>query len=386
MRIQTGNPVSGDDFYKREHLIDKAWDLIESGNHILLAAPRRVGKTSLMYYLRDNPKENFIFLYLDTESINNENEFFRRIVNKALKTDFIKGSQKVRSFLEQHIPTIKKIGPDGVEFGVSEEHDYLDMLTRILKSTACEEKKLIIMLDEFPETLENIIKDEGENEGRHFLQSNRELRHDSELCDHVQFIYTGSIGLENIVSKLNAMKTINDLSRLKIPPLQKEEAKDLIGILLEHVKFKLSEKLIDYILQKIEWLIPFYIQLVLQELKFLHRDKSLKTITRSTIDHAFSEMLEQRHHFENWHDRLRNAMKGNDYNFVKELLNIASEKDTITSNEIFNLAVKYGLESSHKDLVGSLVYDGYINNDDDDHVYRYNSPILRMWWRKNVAN
>jgi hypothetical protein len=269
MRIQTGSPVSGDDFYKREHLINKAWDLIESGHHILFAAPRRVGKTSLMYYLRDNPKKNFSFLYLDTESVNNENEFFRRIVNKVLKTDFIKGSQKVLTFLEKHKPIIKKVGANGVEFGVSEEHDYLEMLTRILKATACEEKKLIIMLDEFPETLENILDDDGENAARHFLQCNRELRHDRELCNNVQFIYTGSIGLENVVSKLNAMQTVNDLARLKIPPLQPAETREVIQLLLQKLPFKLSKSLIEHILHKIEWLIPFYIQLVLQELKFL---------------------------------------------------------------------------------------------------------------------
>jgi hypothetical protein len=386
MRIQTGNPVSGSDFYKRVHLIDNAWDLIESGAHVLIAAPRRVGKTSLMYYLRDNPKKNISFLYLDTESINNENEFFRRIVNKVLKTDFIKGSRKVLTYLESNIPTIKKVGPEGVEFGVSDGHDYFDMLTRILKSTACEDKKLVIMLDEFPETLENIIDDEGENAGRHFMQSNRELRHDSELCNNVQFIYTGSIGLENVVSKLNAMQSINDLARLKIPTLQKKEAKDLIRFLLESLQFDLSEKLVNYILQKIEWLIPFYIQLVLQELKVLSRNEKLDKITKTAIDRAFGLMLEQRNHFENWHTRLRKVLKGHDYNFVKELLNIASEKDIINSNDIFNLAVKYGLETSYKDLVGSLVYDGYINNEDDSHIYRYNSPILRMWWRKNVAN
>lgn len=387
MRIQTGNPASGDDFYKRDHLIEKAWDLIESGAHVLVAAPRRVGKTSLMYYLRDNPRKNFSFLYLIVESINNENEFFRRIVNRVLKTDFIAGSQKARSFIEQHLPTIKKLGPDGVEFGVREEHNYLDMLTRILKATACEDKKLIIMLDEFPETLINIIDDEGESQGRHFLQSNRELRHDAELCNNVQFIYTGSIGLENVVSRLNAMKTINDLARLKIPPLETSEAKELIGLLLKNVEYELSEKLIDYILQKIEWLIPFYIQLVLLELKYLSRDEKIKKISKATIDRAFDLMLEQRNHFENWHERIRKVFKApNEYNFIKELLNIASEKDTISFNEIFNLAVKYELESSFKDLVGSLVYDGYINNEDDSHVYRYNSPIIRMWWRKNVAN
>ncbi len=386
MRIQTGSPVSGDDFYKREYLIDKAWDLIDSGNHLLIAAPRRVGKTSLMYYLRDHPKQNYSFLYLDTESINNENEFFRRVVNKVLKTDFVKNSQKIITFLEKHKPTIKKVGLDGIEFGISEDHHYLEMLARILKSGSSEDDKLIIMLDEFPETLENIIKDEGENEGRHFLQSNRELRHDDELCNHVQFIYTGSIGLENIVSKLNSMKTINDLILFKIPPLQKKEAIELIDLLLKNLPFSLSVSLTDYVLQKIEWLIPFYIQLVLQELKFLTRNENLSKVTKSVVDRAFNNILEQRNHFEHWHDRLRAQLKGTDYNFVKELLNIASEKDTVTSNEIYNLAVKYQLEENYKDLVGSLIYDGYISNDDDSHIYHYNSPILRMWWRKNVAN
>ena len=386
MKIQTGNPVRGKEFFVREGLIEKAWDYIESGNHILIAAPRRVGKTSLMYYLFDNPKDNFSFLYLDTESINNENEFFRRIVNRVLKTNFVKNSQKLLTFLEIHKPSIKKVGPEGVEFGVREEHNYMEMLLKIMRSISSGDKKLVVMLDEFPETLENIIKDEGESAGIHFLQSNRELRHDPELGNHIQFIYTGSIGLENIVGKLNAIKTINDLSRLKIPPLNSEEARDLIGLLLENVSFDLSESMIDLILERIEWLIPFYIQLVIGELKNLQRDENYDRITEDIIGRAFGEMLTQRHHFEHWHARLRASFKGKDYNLAKELLNIASENDTITANEIFDLAVKYQLEDTYKDLLGSLVYDGYVNNNDDNQIYRFNTPILRMWWRQNVAN
>ncbi len=386
MKIQTGNPVGGENFFDREKLIKKAWDLIESGSHILIAAPRRVGKTSLLVYLRDHPKVNYNLLLIDTESINNENEFFRKIVNKVLKTDYVQKSQKVLTFLEKHKPTIKKVGPDGIEFGVSEEHNYFEMLIRILKSCHSEAIKLIIMLDEFTQTLENIITDEGESTGRHFLQSNRELRQETEISKSAQFIYTGSIGLENIVSKLNMMSTINDLSRLEIPPLKKEEATQLIVLLLENVDFELSERVIDYILQKIEWLIPFYVQLIIDELKNLHRDENIEKITENIVDQAFTEMLKQRQHFEHWLSRIRASLKGGEYNFVKELLNITSENATISSNEIFNLAVKYQLDSIHKDLVGSLVYDGYINNNDDIKVYRYNSPILRMWWWQNVAN
>lgn len=386
MKIKAGPPVRGDDYFIRNNLIDKAWDYIESGNHILVTAPRRVGKTSLMYYLMDNPKENFSFIFLDTESINNENEFFRRIVNKVLKTDFVKNSQKILTFLETHLPTINKIGPEGVEFGVSDEHNYLEMLKKIFKSTSSSDCKLIIILDEYPETLENIIQDEGESAGKHFLHSNRELRMDIDVNTNVQFIYTGSIGLENIVSTLNIMKTINDLSRLNVHPFKEEEGKQLISLLLFNVKFDLSEKLINYIFQKIEWLIPFYIQLIIQELKHIHRDENLDEITVDIIDRAFNEMLEQRQHFEHWHTRLRSSLKGNKYNFAKNLLNIISDKNTITSNEILNIAVKYNLEESYKSILATLIYDGYINNNEDIDTYRYNSPILRMWWKKNVAN
>lgn len=386
VKIQTGNPVRGEDFFLRKRLIEQAWDIIDSGNHILIAAPRRVGKTSLMYYLLDNPKDNYQFLYLDIESVNNENEYFRRIVNKLLSTGFVKRSRKMLAYLKKHLPAIKRVGPDGIEFGVREDHDYRKLLIGIINSLDLGKNKLIIMLDEFPQTIENILTDEDKSAATHFLNSNREMRQDVAISSKVQFIYTGSIGLENIVSNLNAAKTINDLSRFKVTPFTGKEAKELIALLLHNVRFDLSETVIDYILDKIEWLIPFYIQTIMYQLKVIQRDEELEEITKKTVDKAISQMLEQRNHFEHWHSRLRASLKGKDYNFVKELLNLISENETSESNEILNLAIKYDLEDTYKELVNSLVYDGYINNCDNDRTYRYNSPILRMWWSRNVAN
>jgi hypothetical protein len=269
---------------------------------------------------------------------------------------------------------------------VREEHNYFEMLGGILKSPHPEANKLVIMIDEFPETLENIIKDEGDAAGKHFLQSNRELRQDTDITENVQFIYTGSIGLENIVSRLNAVSTINDLVRLKVPPLTENEANQFIQMLLAGVQFILTEGVVEYIFHQIEWLIPFYIQLILQELRNISREQGTVEIEKAHVDKAIQEMLDQRNHFEHWHTRLRTAFKGSDYNFAKDVLNIISEKIEISSNEIFDLAVKYDIEISFKDIMGSLIYDGYINNTDEVHKYRFNSPILRMWWRQNVAN
>ena len=386
MKIQIGNPARGENFFKRPKLIDKTWDMIETGCDILVAAPRRVGKSSLMFHLSDYPKKNYSFIYLDSESVNNENEFFRRLLNKILKTDFVKNSKKVITFLEKNLPNIKKIGLKEIEFGVKVEHNYFDMLTKILSSLNLENYKLIIMLDEFSQTLDNIINDEGERKGIHFLQSNRELRHTPEIKKNIQFLYAGSIGLENLVSKLNAIATINDLSRLEVPPLKMDEAKELMNLLRKNVTYSLSSEQINYTLKRIEWLIPFYIQLTIQEIKNIYRDEELAEVTDKTIDKAFSEMIKQRNHFDHWHSRLRTSFKAEEYNFAKELLNIISESETIQSNEIYNLAVKHEIENDYKNIISSLVYDGYINNNENIKTYRFNSPILRMWWRKYVAN
>ena len=62
-------------------------------------------------------------------------------------------------------------------------------------------------------------------------------------------------------------------------------------------------------------MIPFYIQWVIQDLKFIFNDGNIVTITKSTIDRVFNEILEQRQYFEHWHTRLRITLAGNDYNF-----------------------------------------------------------------------
>ncbi|MGB4913341.1 MAG: hypothetical protein WBO95_14690, partial [Candidatus Dechloromonas phosphoritropha] len=50
MKISVGNPVEGDDFFDREQEQRRAWRKLE-GSHLLMLAPRRIGKTSLILRL-----------------------------------------------------------------------------------------------------------------------------------------------------------------------------------------------------------------------------------------------------------------------------------------------------------------------------------------------
>jgi len=63
---RVGAPVRGSDFYGREPLVELIWQKLRNGN-ILLAAPRRFGKTSIMYRLIDEPRFDFKVVHADLE-------------------------------------------------------------------------------------------------------------------------------------------------------------------------------------------------------------------------------------------------------------------------------------------------------------------------------
>ncbi len=390
-----GQPVRKENFFERPALIRQFKNKIESGSSILISAPRRVGKTSLMLHVHDKGMEGFYFIYDITESVNSENEYFKRMLNKIFYTEFLtlmqKISKKTYRSAKDRAERIREIGKT-IKFDKESKRIFRDEFIDTIKSIDLEGRRIIFMIDEFSQTIENIIEDEGKRSAIHFLQANRELRQDPEINQKIQFVFAGSIGLENIVSRLNAVNLVNDLAPLKVTPLNYEEAHRLMQELTENKPFVLSKSNRDYILDKIQWYIPFYFQMAVMEISnFLLDDEGetkpgKKRITKNVIDRAFSRMLEQRNHFEHWEKRLRKAFKKEEYSFAKEVLNLISNKENIESVEIINLAQKFNIPDSYKDIVNSLVYDGYINNNDDPHIYRFNSPLLKMWWWKNVAN
>jgi len=388
MSIIVGQAVRNSDFWDRSDELEDIWDAIESSSHILISAPRRVGKTSIMYKVLDEPKANYIPVYIDTESADSQNEFWQKLFHALTEEDFVNGLENSAKTLWSKLKAIKitKISATGVELGDGELLDYKQAFKRLIKDLDSD-KKLIIMIDEFAQTIENIIKyeDEGIKSAISLLKAHRELRQDIKFSQKVTFIYAGSIGLESVVAKMDAIKHINDLNSIKISPLSLSEAQAFTQQLFANNNVNITQDDIIYLLDKIEWLIPFYIQLMAQEIKKLHRKEP--QVTPQLIDQAIDNSLQHRQHFETWLSKIKTAFKNNDYLFAKEILNTISENRRMESLKIANIAAKHSLDDDDaKEIIHSLIYDGYINNSDNPREYRFNSPILRMWWNKNVAN
>jgi uncharacterized protein len=379
-----GQAATNKKYFLRTLITNRIWDKLQSGHNLLMVAPRRVGKTSIMNYLLDNPETGYIVLYEIVESVNNENEFYKRLFKKVINE--LHGIERTKARLSElisKIPFIKGIKFDGVELEKT-EISYFDEFKKIIEKIDLEGEKIILMIDEFSQTVENIIRDENVSSAIHFLETNRELRQTPSINKNIQFIYAGSVGLENIVSRIETPKLINDILPVVISPLNKTEVRSLIENIIKDSGVVIDDDVFEYILKKIEWYIPFYFQLLLSEIENILNDNDDLKITNDIVDRAILNALKQRNHFEHWYIRLRTTYQGAEFSFIKELLSYISENEVIESNEIIDLSEKYSIRDIYKNLLNTLIYDGYINNNDDPKIYRFNSPLLREWWRNNV--
>jgi uncharacterized protein len=385
MKNSLGNSARGDGFYLRPREIRKIYRAISTNGNIYLSAPRRVGKTSILKHLEESPEEGLYFVYTITESVDSNNDFFKVIFEELIKSKAInklsKVSNSLKSFLSDILQKVKSF--QGVELREGEEPNYYDLLLRLIENMENKYGRVVIMIDEFPQTIQNILDAKGLDEARNFIQLNRELRHQKELEDKVSFIYTGSISLFPMIEKITSLTAVNDLKTIEVEPLTAAEAKDFLAQLMSNENIEITDDSLNYVLEKIKWFTPFHLQLIQQEIVDVYESKG--EITNSTIDTAFLQIIHVRNkpQFVPYFSRLNSIFKGNEYNFVMDVLMFTAKYDSIDGNDIYNLGVKNGNVDT-KACMGILDSDGYLFV--TKKVYRYTSPILQMWCKKHICN
>jgi uncharacterized protein len=363
------------------------WEIIENGNNILISAPRRVGKSSLMCHLLENPKSNSRLLYITTESVDDDNEFFKRLFYELVSnlSGIKKYAKHFTTLIKRFGSSVESFGKDGIKLKEG-KIDYFEEFKKLLKDIELDGDIIVIMIDEYAQTVENIKIKINSNKAKQFLEKNRELRHEPKIIKKVKFIYAGSISLQAIVDNINSSHTTNDLYSFDFKPFSTKESKELIDMIMKGSEYKINGKTNKYLIEQVEWLIPFHIQIILDEAyKFCFENKSF-VFTKKVIDEAIKLALNNKNYFQHWNTRLKKVLKGNDYKFANDLLNKLSNSENIETNDVINIAEKYKVSGSYKSIIYVLEYDGYINNKNELKIYKFNSPILKLWWNKNVAN
>lgn len=387
MKNSLGNPARGEAFYPRDSELKKIYRVLDKGTSIYLSAPRRVGKTSILKHIEEFPLEGYYFVYVITESVDSENEFFKVIFEALIRSEVIGNLSKlydsIKNGIEGILGRVKTVYH--VELREKGETDYFQILVELFENIKKEYGHVVILIDEYPQTIQNILNKEGKAAAEHFIQKNRELRHNAYVLDKIHFIYTGSLSLFPMVEKVTELTAVNDLRTVEVAPLTYNEAQDFLTKLLEFDNVKLEESILQYTLDRMGWLIPFHLQLIAQEITDVYETNDEKPITIMEIDQAYEQIVHLRNkpQFEPYFARLSTLFKGNEYDFVFEVLEFIALNDIITMDKVYDFGVKHTVEEIRR-AMDILEGDGYLFKSGEKN-YRYTSPILQMWCRKHIC-
>ncbi|MFA5017802.1 MAG: hypothetical protein WC504_09665 [Methylobacter sp.] len=362
-------------------VIENLTNQLTNGEHVILSGHRRIGKTQLMQHLEANAPAAFLPTYLIVESLDTVDEFYRKLISHLLDQSFLNRWDALGWSITSRFKSIniQELGKS-VRFGDAKSLDYHAEFCRLLESLE-PGRPIVLMLDEFPQVLENIRENEGTQQVRKLLTTQRELRQEPRYQGKIQFLYAGSIGLQNVVEGMGYTKHINDLREVKMRPFRIDEALGYTARLLEKKNLQANDEWVEALLNRIAWLAPFYISLLVDELH-------ASPLQESHIDEAFEAMLSHRQNFEHWHGRLKpQALARPEYRFCKTLLSLAADpqREGIDYGEACNLAVQHDVMDELSRLMNILQHDGYLARDDQNH-FRFISPVLRAWWWKEIAN
>lgn len=75
-----GCPARDDDFWFRIEFLEDLWDALKKHN-VLLLAPRRTGKTSVMYRMLDDPKDGWLVIHLNVEDLKTPCDFIISLID-----------------------------------------------------------------------------------------------------------------------------------------------------------------------------------------------------------------------------------------------------------------------------------------------------------------
>ena len=391
MRNITGQAVVGDDLYGRDYELARLWEKLEHGEHILMLAPRRVGKTSLMLELCRAPRENWDVIYVDVESGDDPADCIAAILAALAAEPRYRSRFEAFSFSNAVKDVFRRLSAS-VDTGVlrvelrraiGREWDHAaDQFTARLTSLPDTGRNLLIIIDELPFLLSRMLRAEGRKHDAELLLARlRSWRQAPELRTRVCTLVGGSIGLEGVLRRAGLSGLINDLSPFRLDSWDRPTAVAFLKGLGGDDGFSLDEKAITHILDLLRDPVPYHVQLFFSALRDDCRGEPAR-ISQIVIEQCFAERLAGASgtaHLDHYATRLEMAFNENEHEAARALLSHACRReDGVALAELADLRQRN--EQTFRSVLRDLEADGYVKQE-DSHL-KFRSNLLREWWRK----
>ncbi len=392
-----GPVVRGDNCYGREEIVTIIWEKLKNGN-VLLAAPRRFGKTSIMYRLIDDPHPDFRIILADLEHMTTPAQLLEELFIQLAKDSKL-GSllydisiipSRIWSTIKQNISEVE-LYKVRVELRESVSAAWQDIGTELFKKIRQSKEMVLFVLDEFPMMIDRMShSSEHQEDAKTLLRWLRMIRMNPE-SNKVRFMVAGSIGIEQVLNRIGEIASINDFEKIQVGPFTAKVADDFLQKLSGKHRLPLSHQGRNKIIDIIGTPVPFFLQILFSELYKSSRLEGEK-ITPQKIEKLYHERVlgvECKSYFDHYYGRLRDYYLPKEERAAKKILRTLAVDSTLKRDicrEIYYQEI--GPEANDDEfihLMTNLENDFYLQYDGEHGGYVFSCKLLRDWWLRHYA-
>jgi hypothetical protein len=388
-----GPVVRGSDLWGREADVRHLRELVRKGS-VLMAGPRRHGKSSLMYALVDAPEASSTVILLDVEWVQTPDEFLTAMAAELLALDRVrKAAAQLRTvptaltkwisgILEEVGVGIEHIGELKIRLrqGLSDIEQWPQLAEQMLNTLRALGGEVILILDEFPTMVGNML-DRDQATGIRFLRWFRTFRQ-SIGTERLKFLLGGSTNIEPRLEALGSEILLGDLQRFRIRPFERNQARAFVGKVVQAEGISMDDEAIEDIVNICRTGVPYYLQVVISECLAESR-RSSRRLSAQDVKAIYDERVVgpiNRHLFSHYQTRLR-LHYGELEEPARVVLCSLCAGPKLTADLRATLAASGRDASCLERLLVLLEGDYYVSRDGDS--WRFEDGLLSDWWTRN---
>lgn len=391
LRLAGGSYVVGEKFWDRETELALLAERLDDGAHLLLVAPRRIGKTSLMMEATRRLGDRYLCLYIDLQKSDSAAD---AIVALSLAVHPHKPLwQRATAMFRNLAPDVNSIHINQLTVTLRSsvtEGDWDVKGDRLLEILAAHDMPVVLFLDEVPILVNRLLKGndyritpERRQAADAFLSWLRSatIRHQGQL----RFVLAGSIGLEPIVRQAGLSATLNTLAPFPLEPWNRDAAMGCLRALTSGYGLDLSEEAMEAMLERLGVWIPHHVQMFFENVYEEARHRKVNKVDSALVDEVYRHrMLSVRGHVELSHleDRLRMVLGPELDTLALELLTEAAVVGILAPRAAETLALDVcgdRWRAALTEVLGILEHDGYLSPRERGYVFV--SKLVGDWWK-----
>lgn len=410
VQFYTGEPVEPSDLWFRDPYIDQVWETLQR-QHVLISAPRRTGKTSVMNHLTRNPREGYLVVYQNVQDLSHPAQLFQTILENFYEQSQDLMNQLAQSGFEmlKRAIEIVRTNVDTASAGEFKivlrnsdpywEKNWKQHGESLLAAIRKSKRPVLIIIDELPDLILR-MRDRDEALVRDFLAWFRVQRQNPVPSqDSVRWLIGGSVNLASTLDELGEVAAINDIAIETLPVLTDDQVIEFVTRMLGAREVPYETDVPRTVVKRLGRPIPLFLQYATQDIVRSWQNNT-RTITTKDVDAIFDAMISSQaaqDKLQHYHSRIKLHYKQPKQSAAYSILGqlSLSSPSGLSRRALLGEFVRHldaqGLEMNEPDrrrqfnhLMRDLENDFYIVEIDDES-YDFASGLMKAWWKKYYA-